>query len=163
MGKPPSLMDRKKLKSGKERCRPRNIFLPSPLSSPPSPPPPIPSRLPCGSPPPYPYFRDLPPDLNIDEKNNDDDNDDFFDARPDNAGAVAAAVTDFGEAVATKPEKIVVSDNLNRLFLKTEQIFNEPEPVKNEISTSNYESKIKEINKGEIPIELDFFVGAGFG
>ena len=83
----------------------------------------------------------------------------FFYARSDNAGAVAAAAADSGKTVTIKPEKIVISDNLNHLFRKAEQTFNEPKPLENEIPIPNYESIIKEINKGEIPIELDFFVG----
>ena len=99
---------------------------------------------------PHPYFLYPRSDLNIDV----DDDDDFINRRPNNPAAAAAVARDFGQAVAIKP------DNLNYLFPKAEQVFNEPEPVKNEIPIPNYEGIIKEINKGEIPIELDFFVGA---
>ena len=85
-----------------------------------------------------------------DDDGDDDDNNNFFNPRQPTKNNVASA-TNFGEAVAIKPEEIVISENLNHLFPKAKEIFNEPKVETNEIPLPNYETIMREFNEGEIP------------
>lgn len=66
----------------------------------------------------------------------------------------------FSGLEAVKPEKIIFLKDLKRFFPKAEEVFNkEEEKIKNKIPLSNYDNLMKELNRGQTPPELDFFVG----
>ena len=80
-----------------------------------------------------------------DDDGDDVDNNNFFNPRQPTKNNVTS-VTNFGEAVAIKPEEIVISENFNHLFP-----FYEPKVERNEIPLPNYETIMREFNEGEIP------------
>lgn len=85
---------------------------------------------------------------------NDDDKYHYF----DNARNYSSI--NFSKLEAAKPEKIIFLEDLKRFFPKTEEVFNkEEEKIKNKIPLSNYNNLMKELNRGQIPPQLDFFVG----
>ena len=87
----------------------------------------------------------------------DDDNDYYYYYYFDNAKNYLS--TNFAELEAVKREKIIFWEDLNRLFPKTKEIFKEEEKIKNKIPLLNYNNIMKELIRGQIPPELDFFVG----
>ena len=125
----------------------RSRTIPPPLT-PPSPPPTFPNLL---------FFSDSPTisDMSVREDNDDYDDDD--DDNNNDKKMIFLPIqtnirtsTDFGDVVAIKPQKIVFSDDLNRLFPKADEIFSEAKPKTNEILIPNYETMLSEIDKGDI-------------
>ena len=92
-------------------------------------------------------------DHNDDDDDDDDDDDNFFNPRQVTNNNIAS-LTDFGEAVATNPEKVIFSYNLNCLFPKAEINFNELNTETNQIPIPNHESIMNELNRVKIPVEF---------
>ena len=93
--------------------------------------------------------------MSVKDDNDDDDGYDFVDANDDDD----YSSTNFDKLEAVKPKKIVFSEDLNKLFPKAEEVFNKEEKIKNEIALLNYNNIMKELNRSQIPLKLDFFVG----
>ena len=92
-----------------------------------------------------------------DDDDDDDDDNDYYYYYFDNAKNCLS--TNFVELEAVKREKIIFWEDLNRLFPKAKEIFKEEEKIKNKIPLLNYNNIMKELIRGQIPPELDFFVG----
>ena len=146
-----------KLRGQKKKSNNNNNNFPPFLSPPPPPPPPPPTPLPS------------PPDGgNVESDDDDDDNinltptQKFLPHQPQRT-AVAVGTNNAAMSVSLQVKKVRFSENLSKVFPEANDIFesdHQPEILeKEEITVSNVQSMIKQLNKGKLRDQLKFFSG----